>query len=182
MHVVPGRDRNLELPKGVIGENGLVIEEPEPNLFFLNRYNQLGFQRETDFNLATTEQLNNPLDLIRDSRRTLKLPKDFDQAFDEKTLKSDGQMQTDSSTEVRTEVNEEQQTQRAADRCRLSKEVQTEIAANNRQNNKLRQTADRAPDSDRQQQIQADNGQNQPDNIRCRTRQNQTTKRMQNKM
>ncbi|GKF38271.1 hypothetical protein Tco_0118332 [Tanacetum coccineum] len=80
MHVVPGRDRNLEPPKGVIGANGLVIEDPEPNLFFLNRYNQLGFQRETDFNLATTKQLNNPLDFIRDSRRTLKLPKDFDQA------------------------------------------------------------------------------------------------------
>ncbi|GKC44590.1 hypothetical protein Tco_1062312, partial [Tanacetum coccineum] len=53
---VDGMQRNLIPPPGVEGSKGLVIREPEPEIFYNGNFD-LVFQREEEFHLATTAQL-----------------------------------------------------------------------------------------------------------------------------
>ncbi|GJX94413.1 hypothetical protein Tco_0348999 [Tanacetum coccineum] len=55
--VVDGKHRNLVPPLRVRGSIGLVISEPESEIFFYNGNFDLVFQREEEFHLATTKQL-----------------------------------------------------------------------------------------------------------------------------
>ncbi|GJS90168.1 hypothetical protein Tco_0772804 [Tanacetum coccineum] len=55
--VVDGKHRNLVPPLRVRGSIGLVISEPESEIFFYNGNFDLVFQREEEFHLATTTQL-----------------------------------------------------------------------------------------------------------------------------
>ncbi|GJR90228.1 hypothetical protein Tco_0214239 [Tanacetum coccineum] len=54
---VDGMHRNLVPPPGIEGRQGLVIREPESEIFFYNENWDLVFQREEEFHLATTAQL-----------------------------------------------------------------------------------------------------------------------------
>nr|GEX30026.1 hypothetical protein [Tanacetum cinerariifolium] len=46
-------DRNLALPKGVVGKVGLVIREPKAGIFLYNRNFDLVFQRRSEYCLAS---------------------------------------------------------------------------------------------------------------------------------
>ncbi|GKG03427.1 hypothetical protein Tco_0311063 [Tanacetum coccineum] len=54
---VNGMDRNLILPLGVLPIKGLVINEPESGIFFMNGNTEIGFQRESEFHLTPTTEL-----------------------------------------------------------------------------------------------------------------------------
>ncbi|GJX20432.1 hypothetical protein Tco_0223109 [Tanacetum coccineum] len=54
---VDGMNRNLIPPPGVVPIDGLVIEEPESGIFFMNRNTNIAFQRESEFHLTPTVQL-----------------------------------------------------------------------------------------------------------------------------
>ncbi|GJR32431.1 hypothetical protein Tco_1108663 [Tanacetum coccineum] len=54
---VNGIQRNLIPPPGVMPIEGLVINEPESGIFFMNRNTDIAFQRETEFHFTPTVQL-----------------------------------------------------------------------------------------------------------------------------
>nr|GEY56660.1 eukaryotic aspartyl protease family protein [Tanacetum cinerariifolium] len=58
-HEVGGGERDLNslLMEGVVGEDKMVIAWPESGVFFRNKYDQLCFQREREFSLASTTQM-----------------------------------------------------------------------------------------------------------------------------
>ncbi|GJT90707.1 hypothetical protein Tco_1079552 [Tanacetum coccineum] len=62
---VDGMKRNLIPPSRVIGSEGLVISEPESDIFFYNHNFGLVFQREEEFHLETTPQLTKIQDCIK---------------------------------------------------------------------------------------------------------------------
>nr|GFC47717.1 hypothetical protein [Tanacetum cinerariifolium] len=55
--VVDGLHRNLVPSAGVVGSHGLVINEPEADIFVYNGCFKLIFQRENEFYLTATTQL-----------------------------------------------------------------------------------------------------------------------------
>ncbi|GKC24228.1 hypothetical protein Tco_1026378 [Tanacetum coccineum] len=54
---VDGMDRNLIPPPRVLPIQGLVINEPESGIFFMNGNTEIGFQRESEFHLTPTTEL-----------------------------------------------------------------------------------------------------------------------------
>ncbi|GJT11619.1 hypothetical protein Tco_0858661 [Tanacetum coccineum] len=50
-------DMNLVPPPGVVPITGLVINDPEPGVFFMNRNTDVLFHRESEFHLTPTVQL-----------------------------------------------------------------------------------------------------------------------------
>ncbi|GJU55334.1 hypothetical protein Tco_1229048 [Tanacetum coccineum] len=54
---VDGMQRNLIPPPRVVPIEGLVINEPESGIFFMNRNTDIAFQRESEFHLTPTVQL-----------------------------------------------------------------------------------------------------------------------------
>ncbi|GJT67579.1 hypothetical protein Tco_1019059 [Tanacetum coccineum] len=54
---VDGMHRNLIPPPGVVPIEGLVINENESEIFFMNRNMDIAFQRESEFHLTPTTQL-----------------------------------------------------------------------------------------------------------------------------
>ncbi|GJS41483.1 hypothetical protein Tco_0566526 [Tanacetum coccineum] len=54
---VDGMNRNLIPPPGVVSIEGLVINEPESGIFFMNRNTYIAYQRESKFHLTHTIQL-----------------------------------------------------------------------------------------------------------------------------
>ncbi|GKD39944.1 hypothetical protein Tco_1260151 [Tanacetum coccineum] len=54
---VDGMQRNLIPPLGVVPIEGLVINEPESGIFFMNRNTDIAFQRESEFHLTHIVQL-----------------------------------------------------------------------------------------------------------------------------
>ncbi|GJW34250.1 retrovirus-related pol polyprotein from transposon TNT 1-94, partial [Tanacetum coccineum] len=54
---VDGMGRNLIPPPGVLPIQGLVINEPESGIFFMNENTDIGFQRESEFHLTPTTKL-----------------------------------------------------------------------------------------------------------------------------
>ncbi|GJX87130.1 putative cysteine-rich receptor-like protein kinase 35 [Tanacetum coccineum] len=54
---VDGMNRNLIPPPGIMPIQGLVINEPESGIFFMNGNTDIGFQRESEFHLAPTNEL-----------------------------------------------------------------------------------------------------------------------------
>ncbi|GKA20479.1 hypothetical protein Tco_0700468 [Tanacetum coccineum] len=54
---VDGMDRNLIPPSGVMPIQGLVINEPESGIFFMNGNTDIGFQKESKFHLTPTTEL-----------------------------------------------------------------------------------------------------------------------------
>ncbi|GJW30215.1 hypothetical protein Tco_0047090 [Tanacetum coccineum] len=50
-------NRNLIPPPRVVPIEGLVIKEPEPGIFYMNRNTDIVFQRESEFHLTPTIQL-----------------------------------------------------------------------------------------------------------------------------
>ncbi|GJU89153.1 hypothetical protein Tco_1301576 [Tanacetum coccineum] len=54
---VDGMNRNLIPPPRVVPIDGLVIEEPESGIVFMNRNTNIAFQRESEFYLTPTVQL-----------------------------------------------------------------------------------------------------------------------------
>ncbi|GKE08732.1 hypothetical protein Tco_1412283, partial [Tanacetum coccineum] len=55
--IVNGMYRNLIPPPGVMPIQGLVINEPELGIFFMNGNTDIAFQRESEFHLTPTTQL-----------------------------------------------------------------------------------------------------------------------------
>ncbi|GKC59297.1 retrovirus-related pol polyprotein from transposon TNT 1-94 [Tanacetum coccineum] len=55
--MVDGMDRNLIPSYGVMPIKGLVINEPESCIFFMNGNTYIGFQRESEFHLTPTTEL-----------------------------------------------------------------------------------------------------------------------------
>nr|GEY13594.1 retrovirus-related Pol polyprotein from transposon TNT 1-94 [Tanacetum cinerariifolium] len=54
---VDGMDRNLITPPGIIPIQGVVINEPESGIFFMNGNTDIGFQSESEFHLTPTVEL-----------------------------------------------------------------------------------------------------------------------------
>ncbi|GJX53591.1 hypothetical protein Tco_0281960 [Tanacetum coccineum] len=54
---VDGMDRNLIPPSGIMPIQGVVINEPESGIFFMNGNTDIGFQRESEFHLTPTIEL-----------------------------------------------------------------------------------------------------------------------------
>ncbi|GJS40082.1 hypothetical protein Tco_0565125 [Tanacetum coccineum] len=54
---VDGMNGNLIPPTGIMPIQGLVINEPESGIFFMNGNTNIGFQRESEFHLAPTNEL-----------------------------------------------------------------------------------------------------------------------------
>ncbi|GJX40749.1 hypothetical protein Tco_0255739 [Tanacetum coccineum] len=55
--IMDGMQRNLTLPEGVVGKAGMVIKEPEAEIFLYNGNFDLVFQRRSEYALASTPQL-----------------------------------------------------------------------------------------------------------------------------
>nr|GEW21356.1 hypothetical protein [Tanacetum cinerariifolium] len=55
--LVDGIDKNLIPPPGIMPIQGLVINEPESGIFFMNGNTDIGFQRESEFHLTPTIEL-----------------------------------------------------------------------------------------------------------------------------
>ncbi|GJX03220.1 hypothetical protein Tco_0189136 [Tanacetum coccineum] len=54
---VDGTQRNITPPSGVVGKEGMVIQEPEARFFYFNANFDLVFQRESEFHVTSTVQL-----------------------------------------------------------------------------------------------------------------------------
>nr|GEX51600.1 hypothetical protein [Tanacetum cinerariifolium] len=63
--IVDGMQRNLTLPKGVVGKAGMVIKEPKARIFLYNGDYDLVFQRRSEYALASTPQLIRIKNLIK---------------------------------------------------------------------------------------------------------------------